>query len=256
MYCPKCDRENVDGAVRCVACGFELAASPAPAASVSAKNSKAAVAALVLGILAFITCGITVLPAIICGIVALVKISGSNGLLKGKGMAIMGLVLPAVFVVLLPVLGIFAAIFMPAFTSARDQAQSTLCMSKLKQLSIATFLYTEDNDGQFPTASEWCDLVFDYAGSNQDIFRCPTAPEGIFYGYAFNRNLDGVKLHEVDPQTVMIFEADGGWNKTGGADMATFDRHGRPGCNVGFADGSVEFVPAERIGELKWMPNE
>jgi prepilin-type processing-associated H-X9-DG protein len=256
MYCQKCDAENPDDAHRCLSCGYEFAHVSAAAATVTAKTSGVAIAALVLGILAFVTCGITALPAIICGIVALVKISGSNGLLKGKGMAITGLVLSAVFVVLLPVLGIFAAIFMPAFTSARDQAQSTLCMSKLKQLSIATFLYTEDNDGQFPTASEWCDLVFDYTGSNQQIFRCPTAPEGIFYGYAFNRNLDGVKLHEVDPQTVMIFEADGGWNKTGGADMATFVRHGRPGCNVGFADGHVEFVPAERISELKWKPNE
>ena len=93
MYCPKCDRENVDGALYCVGCGFELAASPAVAVPVAARASGAAVAALVLGILVFFTCGITVIPAIICGIVALVKISGSNGLLKGKGMAITGLVL-------------------------------------------------------------------------------------------------------------------------------------------------------------------
>jgi prepilin-type processing-associated H-X9-DG protein len=251
MYCQKCGAENVDGSVRCVGCGIEFAASP-----VVARASRAAVAALVLGILVFLTCGITALPAIICGIVALVKISGSNGMLKGKGMAITGLVLPAVFVALLSVLGIFAAIFIPAFTSARGQALDVLCKSNLKQLSMVAALYANDNDGEFPAASEWCDLVFDYAGSNQQIFRCPDAPEGIFYGYAFNRNLDGAKLHQIDPQTVMIFEADGGWNKTGGADMATSDRHSQPGCNVGFADGHVEFVPVERIGELKWIPNE
>ena len=257
MYCQKCGAENPDDAHRCLSCGYEYThVSAAGAASVEAKTSRAAVAALVLGILAFFTCGITALPAIICGIVALVKISGSNGLLKGKGMAITGLVLPGVFVVLLPVLGIFAAILMPAFTSARGKALEVVCRSNMKQLSMAAALYADENDGEFPTASEWCDLVFDYAGSNQQIFRCPAAPEGIFYGYAFNRNLDGVKLHEVDPQTVMIFEADGGWNETGVADLATFDRHLQPGCNVGFVDGHIEFVPVERIGELKWMPNE
>lgn len=254
MYCQKCDAENPDDAHRCLSCGYEFA--PVSAVPVAAKTSGVAIAALVLGILAFLTCGITALPAIICGIVALVKISGSNGLLKGKGMAITGLVLSAILIVLMPIISILVAIMVPAFSSARDQAKTIVCKSNLKQLSLGVVMYADDNDGEFPTASEWCDLVFDYVDSNQQIFRCPAAPEGIFYGYVFNRNLDGVKLHEVDPQTVMIFEADGGWNKTGGADLATFDRHGRPGCNVGFADGSVEFVPAERIGELKWKPNE
>ncbi len=61
MYCPKCGGENVDGAVRCAACSFEFAGSGAVATSVEAKTSRAAVAALVLGILVFVTCGITAL---------------------------------------------------------------------------------------------------------------------------------------------------------------------------------------------------
>ncbi len=256
MYCQKCGAENPDDAHRCLSCGYEYSHVSAAATPVEAKTSGAAVAALVLGILAFVTCGITALPAIICGIVALVKISGSNGLLKGKGMAITGLVLPAILLVLMPVISILVAILLPSLSQAKDQARNVICKSNLKQLSMATALYADENDGEFPTASEWCDLVFDYAGSNQQIFRCPAAPEGIFYGYAFNRNLDGVNLHEVDPQTVMIFEADGGWNETGVADMATFDRHLQPGCNIAFVDGHIEFVPVERIGELKWMPNE
>ena len=255
MYCQKCGAENPDDAHRCLSCGYEYTHVSAAAASVEAKTSGAAVAALVLGILVFVTCGITALPAIICGIVALVKIAGSNGLLKGKGMAITGLVLPGIFVVLLPVLGIFAAILIPAFSSARGQALNVLCKSNLKQLSLAAALYADENDGEFPTASEWGDLVAEYASSDRELFRCPAGPEGI-YGYAFNKNLDGLKLHEINSQTVMIFEADAVWNETGGADMATFDRHGRGGCNVGFVDGHIEFVMAERIGDLNWAPNE
>ena len=252
MYCQKCDAENPDDAHRCLSCGYEFAHV---SAAVAARASRAAVAALVLGILVFFTCGITVLPAIICGIVALVKISGSNGLLKGKGMAITGLVLPGVFVVLLPIFAIFASIMVPALTKARDQAKTIVCKANLKQLSVGVVMYMEDNDGEFPTASEWGDLVADFMGSNKKMFSCPNGPEGIF-GYAFNRNLDGLKRDQVDPQTVMIFEADSVWNDAGGADLATFDRHGRPGCNIGFVDGHVEFVSVERIGELKWTPNE
>ncbi len=255
MYCQECGAENPDDAHRCLSCGYEFSHVSAVAASVEAKTSRAAIAALVLGILAFVTCGITALPAIICGIIALVKISGSNGLLKGKGMAITGLVLPGVFVVLLPVLGIFASIMMPAFASARGKALELVCMNKLKQLSLGVHLYIDDNDGEFPTASKWGDLVAEYAGSDRELFRCPGGPEGI-YGYAFNKNLEGVDRSKVGGDVVMIFEADAVWNETGVADLATFDRHGRDGCNVGFVDGHIEFVLAERIGELRWTPNE
>ncbi len=158
MYCQKCNAENADDAHRCLTCGYEFAHV---SAAVAARASRAAIAALVLGILAFLTCGITVLPAIICGIVALVKISGSNGLLKGKGMAITGLVLPGVFVVLLPIFAIFASIMVPAFTKARDQTKTIVCRSNLRQLSLGVQLYIEDNDGEFPTATEWSLVWYD-----------------------------------------------------------------------------------------------
>ncbi len=252
MYCQKCNAENPDDAHRCLSCGYEFAHVSAAAAPMAAKASRAAIAALVLGILAFLTCGTTAIPAIICGIVALVKISRSNGLLKGKGMAITGLVLPAVHLIIVPLL---LAIFMPALSKANDQAKTVVCKAHLRQLSLGVLMYAGHNDGQYPTASEWGDLVLEYAGSDRELFRCLAGPEGI-YGYAFNKNLDGLKQDRVDPQTVMIFEADAVWNDAGGADLATFDRHGRSGCYVGFTDGHIEFVTAERIGELKWKPNE
>ena len=254
MYCQKCNAENADDAHRCLSCGYEFAHVSAAAAPVAAKTSGVAIAALVLGILAFVLCGITALPAVICGIIALVKISNSRGLLKGQGLAIAGLVAGLVSVVFTLLL---VAIMVPAFSKAKDQAKASICMAHLRQLSVGVVMYAEDNDGEFPTASEWGDLVVDYTGSDKQVFSCLAGPEGI-YGYAFNKNLDGLKMSEITSpgSMVTLFEADAVWNDAGGADMATFGRHGRPGCNVGFADGHVEFVPAERIGELKWKPNE
>ncbi len=252
MYCQKCSAENPDDAHRCLSCGYEFAHISPSAAPVAVNTSRAAVAALVLGVLTFATCSITALPAVICGIVALVKISGSNGLLKGKGMAITGLVLPAVHLIIVPLL---LAIFMPALSKVNDQAKTVVCKAHLRQLSLGVLMYADHNDGQFPTASKWGDLVLEYAGSDRELFRCLAGPEGI-YGYAFNRNLDSLKRDQVDPQTVMVFEADAVWNDAGDLDMAVLDRHPRPGCNVGFTDGHIEFVSAERIGELKWNPNK
>jgi hypothetical protein len=42
------------------------------------------------------------------------------------------------------------------------------------------------------------------------------------------------------------------WNQTGGPDMLTIENHNGEGCNVFFNDMHVEFVKAERLGELKW----
>jgi len=252
MYCPKCDMENVDGAVRCAGCGFELGGHPAATASVAAKTSGVAVAALVLGILVFFTCGITALPAIICGIVALVKISGSNGLLKGKGMAITGFVLPGVFIVLLPVLGILAAILMPALSRTKGIAQRVVCGTNLKGLSIAMIVYANDYDDKVATADEWCDLLIQEADVSPVSFKCPAAPEGECH-YALNKNFRTMRGAE-SGRTVAIFESLPGWNQAGGPELLTTEYHDGEGCNVAFGDGHVEFVRADRIDELYWGP--
>lgn len=254
MYCQKCGAENPDDAHRCLSCGHEYTRVSAAAAPVAAKTSGVAIAALVLGILAFVMCGITALPAVICGIIALVKISNSRGLLKGQGLAVAGLVAGLVSVVFTLLL---VAIMLPALTRAKDQAKTIVCRSNLRQLSLALILYVEDNDGRFPTASKWGDLLLVYTGSDRELFSCPGGPEGI-YGYAFNKNLDGMRMSKIRSpgRMVILFEADAVWNDAGEADLAAFDRHRRPGCNIGFVDGHIEFVPVERIGELKWTANE
>ncbi len=251
MYCPKCGVENVDGAVRCAGCGFEFSGSGAVAASVEAKTSGAAVAALILGILVFFTCGITALPAIICGIVALVKISGSNGLLKGKGMAITGLVLPAALIILAP---LPLAILMPALSRTKGIAQRVVCRTNLKGLSVAMMVYADDYDSKAPTADEWCDLLIQEAGVLPMSFRCPGAPEGEC-NYAMNKNIRN--LRGPNPaRTVVLFESRPGWNQVGGPELLTTEYHNGEGCNVAFGDGHTEFVKADRIDDLYWGPDE
>jgi Domain of unknown function (DUF4190) len=64
---------------------------PGPAGP--AKTSAAAVASLILGCLSLICFCFTAIPGLICGIVGLSNIGRSNGQLKGKGLAILGIIL-------------------------------------------------------------------------------------------------------------------------------------------------------------------
>jgi prepilin-type processing-associated H-X9-DG protein len=248
MFCPKCDTQNPDHASRCLSCGYEFPSTPQPHPG-QAKTSALAIASLILGLLAVPTCGITVLPAIICGIIALVKISGSQRLLRGTGMAIAGLALSGVYALLLPVL---MAILLPAFSQAKTTAQRVVCMTNLRQLSVAMNMYTVDYDGNYPTADKWCDLLVQQAQVAEDLFRCPTAPEGTCT-YALNKNLYQPGAQSV-PNMVAIFEAKPGWNQVGGSGLLTTEYHDGKGCNVGYVDGSVEFVRTERLAELNWGP--
>lgn len=72
--------------------------------------------------------------------------------------------------------------------------------------------------------------------------------------YAFNAKLDGVDENRVNPQTVMIFESDSGWDAHGGAELLAAHRHRKDNVIVAFVDGHVETVPAARLDSLRWEP--
>ena len=244
MYCPKCSAENSDDAQRCLSCGIEFggaSATPRP----QTQTSGLAVAAMILAILALCTSGITLLPAIICGIIALVKISGSDGSLKGKGMAITGLVLSGLFILSMPLL---LAILMPALSKVRHIAERTVCETNLRGLGIAMVVYADSYDDKLPTADEWCDLLIQEVDVSDKSFRCLGAPEGTCT-YALNKN---VATLDVSADTVLIFECSPGWNQSGGPELLTTEYHQGEGCNVVFVDGHTEFVEADRLSELDW----
>ncbi len=252
--------------------------------SVSPRTSRLAIASFVMGLLSFIICvlwPILVLPAIICGIIALVKISGSNGKLKGTGFAITGIILPAVMAVLLPFLAMFAAIMMPALAKAKDVAQRTVCATNLRGLSCAMTVYANDYNDQLPPAEKWCDLLITKADVSPKSLVCPDsdAVEGES-SYAININAIGKKLDELPADMVLLFETDAGkeagprteiintrashpvypkrWNQAGGSQImrTEHEQNGQPGCNVVFADGHTEYVSGGALQKLRWTVEE
>jgi uncharacterized membrane protein YvbJ len=111
MFCPQCGAQNADGAKFCGSCGAALKAAPAKAAKtvvVAERTSGLAIAALITGIL-----GISLL-AIIFGGIAMSQTSKDPNL-KGRGMAVAGLVLGILGMVAVVIWVIFAAIWSAGF---------------------------------------------------------------------------------------------------------------------------------------------
>jgi len=95
--------------------------------------------------------------------------------------------------VVIAIISILAAILFPVFARARENARRASCMSNLKQLGLATMMYTQDYDEYYPRTltltSElpqpgylwqsnvwyWQQVLFPYTKSFQ-VVACPSAP--------------------------------------------------------------------------------
>ena len=216
------------------------------------KTSGLAIASLVLGALAWLTFGLTALPGLALGIVALVVIHRSRSGLRGTGLAIAGTVLSGVVLMMLPVL---LAMLLPALARAKSRAQEINCMNNMKQLGLAQIMYASDNKDHFPAADHWCDALKQYA-PNGRVFVCPAERGDQRCGYAFNAKLAGFDMKQVrsPSQTVLLFESDGGWNVSGGEELTV--RPGRHSGKIGvvFADGHTQMIRESALPTLQWDP--
>jgi competence protein ComGC len=126
------------------------AAQPEPAAPVEQKTSAAAATSLILGILSYLLCSfgfLASIPAIVCGHIGVSKINAAPDRLKGKGMAIGGLVLGYINIVVALLLLLVAV---PAFIKAREQTPKFACGMNLVQIQQAKEQYALENGGDDP----------------------------------------------------------------------------------------------------------
>lgn len=254
MNCARCNTTNPDGTRFCMSCGADLTAPPPPnaprftgGAPVETKNSAMAITALVLGIMAPLTCGITFLPAIIIAIIALVQINGSQGRLKGHGMAIAGLVIP---VLTIPVT---AAVLFPVFAKGRVLTHTTHCVSHVRQQTLALQMYYEDHN-QYPSAEKiWSDVKI-----APKMLHCPSASRDTKNSYGFVTRMGGANIETMkltpDKQPLVADSAASDNLIRTSTDIAA--RHNmsktkQQGAVVGFVDGHSELLPPAQVNGLQ-----
>lgn len=250
MYCPKCGTQNPENEKICLSCG-QLLSVPSDIPQTAVKTSALAIWSFVLAMIGLFTFMITALPALICGIIGLVKISKSHGRLKGTGFAVAGIAVTSVGACF--ILPMMLAILMPALGKTKQLAQKIVCGTNLSGIGKAVMVYVDDHNDTYPPAENWCDALIKECDVDPKQFLCPGSErkEGQSC-YAININVAGKKASEIPPDTVLLFETASGVNPAGESEMLNADNHQGDGCNVLFADGHVKFVLTKDFPTLRW----
>lgn len=116
-----------------------------------------AIASLVLGILSIPSLGglgIGALTGLVLGIVALVRANKEPAVYGGKGLAIGGIVTSALAAVMLPFVGIFAAIAIPSLLKARVAANESAAIGDIRTVISAQMAYQSINGGLYDARLE------------------------------------------------------------------------------------------------------
>jgi hypothetical protein len=109
-----------------------------------AKSSGLATASLVLGLVSLCFGALTGVPAIILGLIAFIKISGSKGRLTGTGKAVAGVATGLIF----SILTIFAAF------RVQDARERMVDSNNLHQMGLAVHNYSDSNNGSLPSCGD------------------------------------------------------------------------------------------------------
>lgn len=185
--------------------------------------------------------------------------------------------------VVIAIIAILAGMLLPALNSARERARSAKCISNMKQILTATFMYAGDFDDVMPPSNGWSKAYYHFLHEYGDTkmhylpniksFSCPTidnvsitvagsyrlsADDGS--ASSVNNRHKGVKLSKLSP----IFALTGDMtkdnnpkyfsnvaNETGTGWGALHLRHSKK-VNIGFVNGSVSAMPKNEIEDMKY----
>lgn len=113
-----------------------------------------AIASLVIGIVGIPTFGIFVVGGIVglvLGIIALVRASKNPAVYGGKALAIGGIIANGLAIVLIPLIGMMAAIAIPSLLRARVSANEAAAIGDTRSVISAQMTYSSANGGYFDT---------------------------------------------------------------------------------------------------------
>ena len=172
MNCPKCGTENTGDSESCFLCNTPLREIKTEKEPVTVRVSKLAILSIVLSfccmlftiplifainnprlinpksnwvIQVFLISHMLFIISVILGIISLIRIEKSGGIITGRNFAIAGILLP-IFIGLLPILYAFA-------NAPRSVAFHNVCGTNLMGLGKAMLIYANDYEDKFPRAA-------------------------------------------------------------------------------------------------------
>ena len=121
--------------------------------------------------------------------------------------------------VVIGIIGLLISILLPALNRAREQSKSVKCLSNLRSLGQAAFIYANQNGGYFPVSHNSASDEWDFTqtangilpgilwqgGTNLMVQQCPsydarsTTKTDPFTGYNYNTSYIGGGFNEVTP---------------------------------------------------------
>lgn len=145
---------------------------------------------------------------------------------------------------------ILAAILFPVFSQARLSGKRTQSLSHIKQIGVATAMYSAENDDRFPPAKTWEDVL--RGNVDGETFEDPQAEAKSGLGFAMNSTASLAKIEWADDprNTVLFFSSSKpGPSAHGGEDMLRFSNNY---ATISYVDTSARVRKADQLSELIW----
>lgn len=182
--------------------------------SESGKSSGLAVGSMICGILGLIF-WLPCLPAVILGHMGLSNIKKSAGALKGRGMAITGLVTGYLMIAAIPIFLILLSMTIPAMNRVQSRAKEMKMIVEAKHLMMGIQNYAADHEGHLPPTLET--LVEEGLVMNESLLFDSRIPAGQGWEYlgagikdtAYRKTLILTTLKTVSPGKELMGYLDG-----------------------------------------------
>ncbi len=129
--------------------------------------------------------------------------------------------------VVMAIIAALAALLLPTLNRAKLRAYNTVCVNQLRQLGVATRVYSDENESRMPRAEilptmpidpqnpmpRICDVLAPYVGktagtNSAAVFKCPKDSDGLYAAqgssYEWNTELNGHRIDETRSSNVRM----------------------------------------------------